>query len=83
VAHLSVDDIVRGIEARVAKNDQETNSTREAATRVEIAQELEVNLEDVSSEGGEPDGPLGAAVDAARVEEHRRYAKYWRVAGAA
>lgn len=82
VAHLSVDDIVRGIEARVAKNDREANSTWDAATRVEIARELKVNPEDVSSEGGEPDGPLGAAVDAARVEGHPRYAKYWRVAGA-
>jgi hypothetical protein len=47
VADLSVDDIVRGIEARVAKNDRETNSTWDAATRVEIARELEVNPEDV------------------------------------
>jgi len=77
----TAEQIVEAITARVGRNDPETNSTWDSATRVEIAAELGVNPSDVSGEGGDPDGPLGEAISDGLVEAHPRYPTYYRLTG--
>src|ERR1039458_484627 len=64
---VSIDDVLCGIAARAA------------ATGVEIALHLSVPPDDVSREGGDPDGPLGRAIKLGYVEPTARYNGYWRL----
>jgi hypothetical protein len=49
------------------------------ATRDEIAEHLGVRPEDVCSDGPEPDGPLGEAVNEGLIEPDPEYPGYWRL----
>jgi hypothetical protein len=73
------DDVIRGIQLRVERNNPETNSTWDHATRLEIAVELEVDADDVGDEDRTV-GPLWDALANRRVEEHAEYTGYFREA---
>ena len=73
---VSIDDVLCGIAARAAATG---GATAGSATRVEIALHLSVPPDDVSREGGDPDGPLGRAIKLGYVEPTARYNGYWRL----
>lgn len=53
--------------------------TRGPATRAEIASQISASPDEVSREGGDPDGPLGRAIRLGLVEQDTSYKGYWRL----